>query len=138
MNRRNLQALARLRQREAEALLKAGFPAGAYYLAGYAVECALKAGIARLTRRHDFPDRHIAQRAHTHNFYELLDLAGWRETLHADMQYNKALASNWDTVVDWKETVRYNSVVDYDKAARMHAACTNRLAGILPWIMQRW
>jgi hypothetical protein len=75
VNRKDFQALARLRQREAQALLKAGCPAGAYYLAGYAVECALKPGIARLTRRYDFPDRQLAQRAHTHSLVQLLELA---------------------------------------------------------------
>jgi HEPN domain-containing protein len=43
MNRFDSQKLASLRLREAKALLAAGFPEGAYYLAGYAVECALKA-----------------------------------------------------------------------------------------------
>src|SRR3712207_6924003 len=46
-----------LRLAEARALLDAGFPDGAYYLAGYGVECGLKACIARQTRQHDFPPR---------------------------------------------------------------------------------
>ena len=47
MNRTDLQQPALTRLAEAKALLAAGFPAGAYYLAGYAVECALKACIAK-------------------------------------------------------------------------------------------
>jgi len=43
MNRVDLQQLAELRLKESKALFAAGFPEGAYYLAGYAVECALKA-----------------------------------------------------------------------------------------------
>ena len=57
MNRAGFQHLAELRLREAEALLAAGLPDGAYYLAGYSVECALKACIAKRTREHDFPEK---------------------------------------------------------------------------------
>lgn len=45
MNREDFQRVSEIRLRESRALLAAGFPEGAYYLAGYAVECALKACI---------------------------------------------------------------------------------------------
>lgn len=45
-------------------LLTAGMPEGAYYLAGYAVECALKSCIARRTQEHDFPDKKLANDSH--------------------------------------------------------------------------
>ena len=44
---------------------------GAYYLAGYAIECALKACIAKATRRYDFPDRKKVDASHTHDLREL-------------------------------------------------------------------
>src|SRR5262249_10273775 len=75
MTRADLQQLSRLRRREARVLLDAGHSAGAYYLVGYAVECALKACIARSTRRYDFPedldeaqssDAPVADRCHRH------------------------------------------------------------------------
>jgi hypothetical protein len=47
MNRNDFQKISRLRVKEAKALLDNGYPAGAYYLMGYAVECALKACIAK-------------------------------------------------------------------------------------------
>ena len=48
MNRSELQQLAEIRLRDAKALLVTGEnDAGAYYMAGYAVECALKAVIAK-------------------------------------------------------------------------------------------
>lgn len=49
MNRTQLQILAEERARDAEALLNAGRWSGAFYLAGYAIECGLKACIAKLT-----------------------------------------------------------------------------------------
>ena len=43
----------------ADALLKAGRYACAYYISGYAIECALKACIARKTNQDDFPPRDV-------------------------------------------------------------------------------
>jgi HEPN domain-containing protein len=57
VDRKGLQELSNVRLKEAKALLKVGMADGAYYLAGYAVECALKACIAKETRRYDFPDK---------------------------------------------------------------------------------
>ena len=47
LSRKELQALSGIRLREARALARLGMNDGAYYLAGYAVECALKACIAK-------------------------------------------------------------------------------------------
>jgi len=55
MNRLDLQQLAWERSGDAQELLAAGRWSGAYYLCGYAVECGLKACIAKLSRLHDFP-----------------------------------------------------------------------------------
>jgi HEPN domain-containing protein len=57
VDRKDLQALSNVRLKEAKALLGAGLWDGAYYLAGYAVECALKACIAKQTQRYEFPDK---------------------------------------------------------------------------------
>jgi HEPN domain-containing protein len=54
MNRTDLQILAEDRLKDAEVLLAKGRFAAAYYLAGYAVECGLKACIAKLTKAEDF------------------------------------------------------------------------------------
>lgn len=75
MNRRELQELAKVRLKEANALLEAGFHDGAYYLAGYAVECALKACIAKATQRHEFPDKRRADASYSHSFRDLLRVA---------------------------------------------------------------
>ncbi|MGP8244963.1 MAG: hypothetical protein ACLQVN_10650 [Bryobacteraceae bacterium] len=72
VNRKDLQLLARTRLAEAKALSGTGFPDGAYYLAGYAVECALKACIARGTRRHDFPDKGSVDASYTHKLKDLV------------------------------------------------------------------
>jgi HEPN domain-containing protein len=55
MNRADFQQLAELRLQDAEALLQAGRYEAAYYLAGYAIECALKACIAKRTEAESSP-----------------------------------------------------------------------------------
>lgn len=75
MNRREFQDLARIRLSEAKSLLSAGFPDAAYYLAGYAVECGLKACIAKGTHRFDFPDKRNVDASHTHNLRDLVRVA---------------------------------------------------------------
>jgi len=61
---------------DANLLLDNGQYDGGYYLAGYAVECALKAVIAARTRQHEFPDLNLAKKVYTHDLKELLDASG--------------------------------------------------------------
>jgi hypothetical protein len=75
MNRLEFQALAVERLADADALLKAGRYAGAYYISGYAIECALKTCIARKTNQDDFPPRDAARYC-VHDIPKLLDGAG--------------------------------------------------------------
>ena len=72
MNREAFQQLTRLRLKDARALIKTGHYSGAYYLAGYSVECALKASIARKTARYDFPNKKLAEDSHCHDLDRLL------------------------------------------------------------------
>jgi HEPN domain-containing protein len=55
MTREDLRELSRLRLREAEVLYKAHLYDGCVYLAGYAVELALKARICRLLHIKEYP-----------------------------------------------------------------------------------
>ena len=86
MNRIDFQKIAETRLREAKALLDAGFQDGAYYLAGYSVECALKACIAKRTREHDFPEKKLAIDSHTHDLRDLLRLALLKNELEIVVQ----------------------------------------------------
>ena len=76
MNRVEFQTIANIRIAEAQSLFAARFFDGAYYLAGYSVECALKACIARLTNQHDFPDKEFALACYTHSIEKLVRAAG--------------------------------------------------------------
>ena len=57
LDREGFRRLAEQRITEAQALLDAGLPSGAYYLAGYSVECALKASICQLFGAQELPIR---------------------------------------------------------------------------------
>ena len=81
MNRRDLQSLANVRLREARVLLRAKEFSGAYYLAGYAVECALKACVAKQYKRHDFPDKKIVNDSWTHDLKKLAAIANIDDAL---------------------------------------------------------
>jgi hypothetical protein len=92
--------------------MRAGAFQGAYYLAGYAVECALKACIAQEFRQHDIPDKKLVNDVYTHDVNKLLDLAGLRPTLRQDAVAHPALQTNWNVATDWKETAGYDPESD--------------------------
>ena len=138
MNREALQLISTQRRREAAALLRARLFPGAYYLAGYCVECALKACIAKQTNRHDFPNKRLASEAWTHDLQKLVQLAGVGPELEKDMKASQALQLNWAIVKDWSESVRYDLTITEGQAKDLYSACTARRSGILRWIRERW
>jgi len=137
MNRVDLQGIAETRVQESGALLAAGFPDGAYYLAGYAVECALKACIAKRTREHDFPEKALATRSYTHKLQDLLVVAELRTELEAALQADPIMQANWTIVKDWSEESRYEKRT-LQEAEILLRAIEDKKGGLLPWIMQRW
>ena len=73
MNRKDLQDLSKLRLKEAKILIDNGSYDGAYYLCGYSVECALKACIAKNTKKFDFPDKKSIEQSFTHELTKLVN-----------------------------------------------------------------
>lgn len=138
MHRNDLRRLSRLRIGEARILLRARAYQGACYLAGYAVECALKACIARRFRQQDIPERKLVNDVHTHDLGRLLDLARLRSALEQETATNPPLRTNWNLVKDWRETARYNPDVTEQDARVLYSACTARRYGILAWLRNRW
>ena len=89
LTRRELQVLADLRVKEAAILVKNREEQGGYYLGGYAVECALKACIAKKTKRHEFPPkRKYVDQVYSHELTSLLILAELKHQLEKDMKRN--------------------------------------------------
>ena len=146
MNRIDFQRLAELRLKEAKTLLSAELPDGAYYLAGYAVECALKACIAKRTREHDFPEKKLVNDSHTHDLGKLLELAGLSDLLKRDVANDEELKLDWENVREWSEQSQYHLYVD-DSIGDLHGLLSAKLlidaveskeGGMLRWIRQSW
>jgi HEPN domain-containing protein len=134
MNRVELQALSDIRLKEARSLLDAGFPDGAYYLAGYSVECALKACIAKRTKEHDFPDKKLANDAHIHDLVKLLELSKLRPLLSLA---HSSIEDSWEIVQGWSEASRYQRREAWE-ADLLLKAIEDGSGGVFPWIKLHW
>ena len=137
MTRKDFQALARTRLADAEALLQAGRFDGAFYLLGFAVECGLKACIARLIRRHEFPDKQMTIDSYSHDLSKLVRTAGLESALNAEMDADPYFYKNWLVAKDWSVESRY-SVPGNLKAEALRNAVNHRRHGLMRWIRQRW
>jgi HEPN domain-containing protein len=137
MNRIDLQKLSALRLREARILFAGGEYSGAYYLAGYSVECALKACIAKDTQKHDFPNRQRTNSSYTHKPDELLKVANLFNLFEQESQSNPRLKASWIVVNNWSEQSRYK-IWNKADADAMIDAVGRRQDGVLPWIKLRW
>jgi HEPN domain-containing protein len=137
MTRVELQQIAETRLQESRALLAAGFADGAYYLAGYSVECALKACIAKRTREFDFPEKKLVIDSHTHDLGKLLQLAELKIELDGAVQADQSMQAKLDTVQDWSETSRYERKT-IQEATDLVDAVDDGTGGLLPWIKLRW
>ncbi len=77
---------------------------GAYYLAGYAVEFALKIRIiTQLMKSDSFPDKKLAENFYKHDLTVLRRAAG----LDDEMERDATVSMDWDIVKDWSEQSRY-------------------------------
>jgi hypothetical protein len=108
----------------------------AYYLAGYVIECALKACIAKQTRRFDFPPQRT-QNIYTHDLSALLIQAGLQPDLGFEVQADPQFSRYWVIVRAWNEGSRYER--PGEAAARdLYEAITDPQHGVLRWLSSRW
>ena len=138
MNRKDLQVIAEKRIKEAKILFDNDCFEGAYYLAGYSIECALKACVAKQIKRHDFPDKKFINDSYTHKLNDLLGLAGIREKQKNKATQDQDFALNWAVVKDWSERDRYTKKVTKQKASDIIEAITNNQKGIFQWLKTLW
>jgi HEPN domain-containing protein len=138
MNRTDLQDITEIRLRDTKALLDNGCYQGAYYLSGYAIECGLKACIAKQTKQHDFPDRKIVNQSYTHDIESLFRVAGLWDLFRTDVDSDSNLEVNWNVVKDWNEETRYDKGIPEEMAKDLYAAIIDQQHGVLQWIKQHW
>jgi HEPN domain-containing protein len=137
MNRQDFREIAYIRLREAKVLLRNRQYSGAYYLCGYVVECALKACIAKQTRRYEFPDKKKGADSFTHDLKRLMELAGLEADLNAKAGSDAVFGGNWLILRDWSEQSRYKKWSKSD-AEVLYDAVTDAANGVFPWIQGYW
>ncbi len=138
IDRIDLRNLAEVRVRDAKVLLDHGQYDGAYYLAGYAVECALKSIIAGRTRRHEFPGLVAVKKAYTHNLEDLLVQSELKLPMYKEFTKDPVLRKNWQTVVEWSETSRYEAARLNKEAGDLYVAIADPTHGFLSCISKYW
>lgn len=111
---------------------------GAYYLAGYAIECALKACVAQQIREFDFPDKRMVERSYTHNLTQLLEVSGVKVQFQGAVAANEALGLSWSVVKDWSEASRYTISTTEKSAQDMLLAFADESTGVLSWLKKHW
>jgi len=136
--RAEFQELAERRLAEAKALLDLGKWDGAYYLAGYAVELALKPCIIKMLMEADaFPDRDLSKNCYTHAIEKLVVLAKLDGPRKVATDADPELRANWLLARDWSEEKRYHRIEEAE-AKELYTAIAHANRGVLPWIKKRW
>jgi HEPN domain-containing protein len=137
LRRKDLQLLSEKRLREAQSLFRAKLYEGSYHLAGLSIECAVKACIAKQTRRFEFPDKTRALKSFDHNVAELIKVAGLQPVLDQAIA-NAAFATNWNIVRGWRVESRYTVIVNRADAEALLISITNPAEGVMSWLRIHW
>ncbi len=123
---------------EAKALLDLNHWEGAYYLAGYAVELALKACIIKMLLSTDaFPGIGFSKDCYTHDLEKLVGLAKLDRARKSANAANLTLERNWGIVLEWSEQKRYHEVSEIE-AREVYPAIADVPDGVFPWIKSQW
>jgi len=110
---------------------------GAYYLAGYATELALKVSIARNFVADAIPEKDFVNKVYTHDLTKLLSLSGLEHDFDLATKADLALEANWGVVSNWSEASRYETW-DSLNAAAIIGGTADAAHGVFPWIKARW
>lgn len=127
--------LARERLSDSILLLENDRFGAAYYLAGYALECVLKARIALRFREAEFPDKKLVTAVYTHKLDDLIQLAGLGVDFKAARDARPGLAANWDIVRQWSETSRYGTFNRARATELIRAVGDFDDDGVMAWLM---
>lgn len=131
ISKNDLKKLSESRIEEARILLENKKYSGAYYIAGYSIELALKACIAGNFRADVLPDKDFLNNIYTHNFSTLISKAG----LTAELEKEKSTPfyGNWSIVNNWTAEARYQAW-DVINATALYNAITDTQYGVMQWL----
>ncbi|WP_371345522.1 hypothetical protein [Ancylobacter sp. IITR112] len=137
MRRTDLQGYAQAKIDDACLLLQHQRWSNAYYLAGYGVELALKACIAKQIAAETIPDKSILRDVLSHQYMNLIGLAGLRDELKRKQDSNSHFAANWGIANEWSPDSRYRSCSAIESQLLIESI-TDIDNGIMQWIKQFW
>ena len=137
LKRAELQALAQAKLDDAILLFKNKRYSNAYYLAGYAVELALKSCIATQFIADMIPDKSFVNDIYIHDLPKLVKLSGLSAELQKQSDKDVNFAANWALVAQWSESARYDST-DSMSAQVFFDAIADPKSGVLQWIKTFW
>lgn len=126
--------------KDAKLLLDGGQWAAAYDMAGYAIECGLKACVLAYVEANPdivYRERRYSEKCWTHDIGALVEAGGLESIRRADADANPLLALNWVIVQNWDEQTRYQFKSEQD-AKELYEAVAHNVGGVLPWIRDRW
>lgn len=138
MNKTDLEKLVDIRIEESKILLNNKKSQGAYYLAGYALECAIKACISKQVKEFDFPNKKLAEKSHKHDLFDLIGVAGLKQKLNENEEQDQDFKLNWAVVKDWSVESRYDHNINQKKAEDIYYAITEENSGVLQWLKIHW
>lgn len=137
LRRGELKRLVEERTREAAALLASRNYSGAYYLAGYIVELAIKVCIANEMQRHVIPARQHIDSIYTHDLEKLIGVAELTGAFRDARSADTVLNTYWDTVKIWNQDARYQRWSRVE-ATELYRAITDEQHGVLRWVKLFW
>lgn len=139
MNRATLQQLSMERVADAQALLAASRWSAAYYLTGYAVECALKSCVLAYIEQSGiiFIEKKFLDECWTHDLKLLIGKANLTAIVGLAASANPRFNMNVEKVKAWKETSRYQ-VWNQMEAEDLFQAVNDPSDGVLTWLKIHW
>lgn len=137
MTKADLEKLALVRLEDAVFLLQENRCSSAYYLAGYSVELALKACIAKLVQPNTIPDKAFINAIYVHKLDSLLSVAGLKQRFDSDAKADPELAAYWAITSNWSEESRY-AMWDPFSAASLIEAIHEPTHGVFQWVKKHW
>lgn len=126
--------LAIKRLNEAEILFSKRQYSGAYYLAGYCVEMALKACYCKNVRRYSFPPtKDIYSKLYDHDLNKLIDAVGIKIQFDTKSGGDPSFTGAWGVVKDWTSESRYQFFRKPEAEAMVSS-----VRPVLNWIQTLW
>jgi len=135
VNRDNFILLSNRYMESAEELYKAGKYEVAYYLAGYSVECLIKAVICTKIGPNEFPAKNADKTHYIHDIKKLVETAGLEKELEYDCKRNQGLEKSYMLLKDWDpKSLRYDSSRISEEIANNYFEAIKDKEGLVLWL----